>query len=91
MENLVRQTQSDHARGRVLSEIACIPLGYVMTFGSEAPDNQLVDISFFAKYRYDDYTPVALRLPILSVYSKFPVDYRNREQINQDAAANQSN
>ena len=91
IENLVRQTQSDHARGRVLSEIACIPLGYVMTFGSERPDNRLVDISFFAKSHYDDYTSIALRLPVLPVYTYFPGDYRNLEQINQDAAANQSN
>ena len=90
IENLVRQTQSDRERGRVLSEIACIPLGYVMTFGSKVPDDRLADISFFAKYRYDDYTSIPLRLPVLSVYSKFPVDYRSREQIHRDAKANKS-
>ena len=91
IENIVRQIQSDHEKGRVLSEIACIPLGYVMSFGSKAPDYRLADISFFAKYRYDDYTSIPLQLPVLSVDSKFPADYRNREQIIQDAAARQSN
>jgi hypothetical protein len=91
IENLVRQIQSDHEKGRVLSEIACIPLGYVMSFGSKAPDYRLADISCFAKYRYDDYTSIPLRLPVLSVDSKFPADYRNREQIIRDAAAHQSN
>ena len=62
-----------------------------MTFGSEKPDDRLADISFFAGYRYDDYISIPLRLPVLPVYSKFPVDYRSHEQINQDAAANQSN
>ena len=91
LENIVQQAQSDHERGRVLSEIACIPLGYVMTFGLEKPDDRLADISFFAEYRYYDYISIPLRLPVLSVYSKFPVDYRSREQINQDGAANQLN
>ena len=62
-----------------------------MTFGTKAPDDRLADISSFAKYRYDDYVSIPLRLPVLPVYSKFPVDYRSHEQINQDAASNQSN
>ena len=91
MDNLIRRTQSDHAQGRVLSEIACIPVGYVMTFGSEKPDNRLVDISSFAKYRYDDYIPIPLRLPVLPVTTYFPGDYRNREQVHRDAEANRLN
>jgi hypothetical protein len=62
-----------------------------MTFGSEKPDNRLVDISFFANYRYHEYIPIALRLPVLPVITYFPGDYRSREQIHRDAAANQSN
>lgn len=91
IEDLIRQIQNDHEKGHVLSEIAWIPIGYVMTFGTKAPDDRLADISSFAKYRYDDYVSIPLRLPVLPVYSKFPVDYRSHEQINQDAAANQSN
>lgn len=91
MENLIRRIQSDHAKSRVLSEIACIPLGYVMTFGSEKPDNRLVDISVFAQYRYDEYVSIPLRLPVLPVTTYFPGDYRNREQVHRDAEANQSN
>ena len=91
MENLIRRIQSDHAKSRVLSEIACIPLGYVMTFGSEKPDNRLVDISAFAQYRYDEYVSIPLRLPVLPVTTYFPGDYRNREQVHRDAEASQSN
>lgn len=91
IENIVGQAQSDHERGRALSEVACIPLGYVMAFGSEAPDDRLTDISSFAKYRYNDYRSIPLRLPVLPVYSKYPADYRNREQIERDAEANQLN
>lgn len=91
IDNLVRKTNSDHAGGRVISEIACIPLGYVMTVDSEAPDNRLFNISFFAKYPYDCFTPIALRLPVLPVYTYFPGDYRSLEQVHRDAEANQLN
>ena len=91
MDDIIHKTESDFAKSRLLSEIACIPLGYVMNFGSEAPDNRLLDISFFAKYAYDDYTPIELQLPVLPIYTYFPGDYRSREQVHQDAEANQSN
>jgi hypothetical protein len=73
---------------RVLSEIVFPPIGYVMAFDSEPPDNRLVDISFFAKYHYTDWKHISLRLPALSVYTYFPGDYQNREQVLREVEAN---
>jgi hypothetical protein len=67
-------------RHHTFSEIAFLPLGYVMTFESEIPDDRPVDISFFAKYAYNDWKEFSFRLPVLPVYSYFPGDYRSKEE-----------
>jgi hypothetical protein len=63
------------------SEVAYFPLGYVMTLESKIPDNRPVDISFFANYRYDEYKEFSFSLPVLPVYTYFPADYRNRDEV----------
>ena len=88
MDNLLSKYQHDYAKSRSLSEIAFPPLGYVMSFSSERLDNQLFDISFFAKYRYDDRVPIPLLLPVHPVYTCYPTDYRSREQIRRDFEEN---
>ena len=64
-----------------LSELSFPPLGYVLTFDSELPDPRLVDISYFAKYRYDDLCSIELRLPVIPIDSPYPTDYRSRQEI----------
>ena len=71
---------------RVISEIAFPPFGYLMAFGSTPPDERLVDISFMAKYRYNDWKDIALPLPVLPVYTMYPGDYRNRDTVLKEAA-----
>lgn len=66
-------------RRTVMSEITFPPLGYLMTFNSEPPDERLIDISFFAEYRYNDWKEITLRIPALPVYTYLPGDYRPRE------------
>lgn len=68
-------------QGYTFSEIASWPLGYVMTLESKAPDDRPVDISFFANYCYDDWKEFSFRLPVLSVYSPYPADFRSQEEI----------
>lgn len=68
-------------RHRTLSEVAFPPLGYVLAFDSEKPDSRLVDISYFAKFRYNDMYSVELRLPMLSVDSPYPTDYRPLQEL----------
>jgi hypothetical protein len=66
----------------LLSEVTFPPFGFVMTVDSEPPDRRLYDISSFAEYEYKDwYAGVGMRLPIFSVYTPYPGDYRPRDQI----------
>lgn len=73
---------------RIFSEFAFPPLGYVLAFEREKPDNRLIDISGFASYRYSDKDTIELRLPVLPVDSPYPTDYRTRKQMEQDRAQN---
>ncbi len=68
-------------RHHTFSEIAFFPLGYVMTFESEVPDNRPVDISFFANYAFNDWKEFSFQLPVLPIYTYFPGDYRAREEL----------
>ena len=70
---------------RLLSEIACRPLGYIMSFDPDPPDIRLVDISFFARYSYYDEASISLKLPVLPVSTYLPVDYRSPETVRHDA------
>jgi len=71
---------------RVMSEVAFPPLGFLMAFSSKPPDDRLVDLSFMAKYQYNDWKHLALRLPVLPVYTGVPGDYRDRETVRREAA-----
>jgi hypothetical protein len=76
----------DLNRGSIhtFSEIAFFPLGYLMTIESQVPDDRLIDISFFARYRFNDWKEFSFQLPVLPVYTYFPGDYRNRSQVLYD-------
>ena len=78
---IVAMANIDTHKVRVLSEITFAPLGFVMVLSSEPSDDRLVDISFFARYGYNDWTEISLNLPSLPIYTAFPGDYRNREQV----------
>ena len=88
-EEMTHAANTAVARSRLLSEVACYPLGYVMFFGPAPPDNQLVDISFFSGYSYSECTSLYLKLPVLPVETYFPTDYRRLEQVRRDAERNQ--
>ena len=88
-EDMVRAANTALAKSRLLSEIACRPLGYVMTFDPKPPDARLVDISFFAKCSYSECRPLYLQLPALPTETYLPADYRSLEQVRRDAERNQ--
>jgi hypothetical protein len=72
----------DRRGSSLFSEVAFPPLGFVMTVGSEPPDPRLCEISSFAEYEYKDwYAGLGMRLPIFSVYTPYPGDYRPRDQV----------
>jgi hypothetical protein len=71
----------EKSKYHIFSEIAFFPLGYVMTFESDVPDNRPIDISFFANYSYYDWKEISFQLPVLPVYTYFPGDYRSRKEV----------
>jgi hypothetical protein len=76
----------------VFSEIAFAPFGFVMALSdTPPPDPRLVDIGGFAKFSYRDWrTGISMRLPMMSIYTGFPGDYRPREQTLAEAAVSKA-
>ncbi len=88
MDNALNQYQRDYAKSLYSSEIAFPPLGYVLSFGLEPLDKEFTDISFFAKYPYDDWTSLHLKLPVYPVHTWHPGDYRSKEQLRRNFEEN---
>jgi hypothetical protein len=74
----------------VISEISFPPFGLVMTLGdSEPPAKDLCEITGFSKFEYKDwYVGLSMGIPVKTVYTGFPGDYRTRDETLRDAAAN---
>jgi|SRR5271165_1055265 len=73
----------------VFSEFTFPPFGYVLTFNCPAPDSRLVDISYLADdFAYKEERTIWLRLPVLPIFTFYPTDYRNRDQVLKDAEQN---
>lgn len=68
-------------RSLTFSEITFPPFGFVMTFDSPPPDERLFDISGFSQFSYNDWRPIAMRLPIMPIYTYLPGDYRSRDEV----------
>lgn len=78
------------------SEISKAPYGYVMVAPYEAPDkrpirevesrppdDRLVEITQFADYDWDEQRTLNLSLPVMSMDSPMPGDYRTKEEMYQ--------
>lgn len=66
----------------IVAEVALPPFGYCVTrpMGdrrSLAESKGLYDISWFANYRYNEWTQVHLRIPTRETHFPSPLDYRN--------------
>ena len=83
--NMTREANSALVASRLLSEIACRPLGYMMSFDPAPSDFLPVDISLFARYSYYEETSISLKLPVLAVSTYFPGDYRSLKEVRHDA------
>lgn len=92
MSNLSRQSGESYAyqRGRLshFSEIGFAPLGFIMTYNTLPPDNNLLDISYFSQYAYDDFEVAFLKLNVLPISYYLPGDFRTREEILKDYEQN---
>jgi hypothetical protein len=66
---------------QLLSEVAFPPLGYVMTLKGEPPDGRLFEITHFARFDYQEFAVMELRLPVMPTHLWFPGDYRTKAEI----------
>jgi hypothetical protein len=78
------------ATGRIdiISEICFPPFNLVMSFSGRSPDPRLFEITWFKNYGYGESSLIFFKLISLPVNSFLPVDYRTREQLEADIAAN---
>lgn len=76
----------DTGKVNTLTEISYPPFGYVMTVDSEPPDDRLLEITHFSRYRYQDFKVMDLKPPVLPTATYWPGDYRTREEVRQQAA-----
>jgi hypothetical protein len=76
---------TDAGRFSVFSEITFPPYGYVMTFGTDAPDRRMVEITHFTRYDLHEWSVIELKLPTLPTHLSLPGDYRSIEEIMRNA------
>lgn len=76
----IRVQENDY-KFEMLSEIAFPPFGYLLAIDGADRDQSLVDISFFARFDYDEWVNLFLPLPLLPVILPFVGDYRTRQEI----------
>jgi hypothetical protein len=69
---------------RYLAEMSFPPFGFLLTLTKEAPHPDMIDITGFASYRYDELALLNLRLPVLETLTPLPGDYRSREELARD-------
>lgn len=69
------------SRTRTYSEISFPPFSYILSIESPPPEHEMLDISFFGQYGYDESTTLQLPIPLLSIYTPFPGDFRTRETV----------
>lgn len=72
-------------RMRVYSEISFPPFSYILSLNSAAPEHDMLDITFFGNYGYDEFATLQLPIPMLSIYTPFPGDFRDRETVLQQS------
>ncbi len=64
----------------LLSEFAWWPIGWVMLFDGELPED-LTEITSWAGYEYNEETTLSFRVPVHRIGAPYPIDFRNPDQI----------
>ncbi|WP_342419258.1 hypothetical protein [Paenibacillus sp. FSL H8-0168] len=78
----------DTGKITTLSEISFPPMGYIMTINSDPPDERLFEITHFARYGYNQFDTVHLKLHNLPVNYYLPADFRTVDEIMDDYKRN---
>jgi len=74
----------------IFSEVAFPPFGYILTVDGKALDDRLAEISYFSRYSYNQWTDVALRLPVFHLCTAFPGDFRSHDEVLTDSDSNRN-
>jgi len=69
-----------------VTEISHPPFGYVLTVDGSRPDDRLFEITHFQRYEYGEIEVAFLRPEILPTHLGIPLDYRSREEIENQIA-----
>jgi len=72
----------------VQAEVALPPFGYCVCTKTEGQQSlaqyeQLCDITWFGRYEYNEWKPIQLRLPDRETHEPFPLDFRNKSEIQE--------
>lgn len=70
-----------HYKTSYMTEISYPPFGYLMTFNSDPPDSEIVDITYFATYNYEEIKTLSMDYPVYPTHTFFPGDYRSADRI----------
>ena len=73
---------------RTYSEISFPPFSYILSLKSPPPEHQMLDISFFGSFGYNELTTLHLPIPCLSIYTPFPGDFRDRNTVLRESNGN---
>ena len=76
LSNIVGLIDTNTGKTSIMSEITFPPFGYVMSLDSTPHDSQLVEISYFSQYGYDELASISRRFPVLPTHMPTPGDYR---------------
>jgi hypothetical protein len=69
------------SRTHVVSEFTFWPLGTVISFNGEIPDNRLTPIHHWVQYPFDYKRTVDLHLCVNPIASDYPVDFRTKREV----------
>jgi hypothetical protein len=75
---------------RIYSEVSFPPLSYIMDLNGQPPEREMFDISFFAHSSFNDFRTLHLPMPVLSVYTHLPGDYRSGDEAWADRRRNEA-
>lgn len=75
----------DSFRTQQVVEVSHFPFGFVFTSDGTRPADNLVEITHFSRYEYDVFEVIQLQLPDLPTHLGIPLDYRSREEIEEQA------
>lgn len=69
------------------SEMSLFPFGFVFYFDKESKNDELLDITGFLSYSYDDLSELKITLPIKSKSVPMPLDFRDKEDFLRDRSS----